>query len=194
MIVGLPGMGKTTTLISICRQLYEAGVTPVVFSYHDDIDTKLAERLGDLKMVDFNGLGFNPLRIDSSQQTAHVDIAGTLRDIFSSIFPDLGDLQLEELRQAIKQSYDDRGWGQSSSDVAPTIPPFRAFFDILSAKVKPNLGLLARLQELADYGFFDGAGEQASLLAEQRPTVIRIHGSTNGILQNAFSSFVLYRA
>jgi len=138
-------------------------------------------------------LGFNPLRIDAPRPTAHVDVAGTLRDIFSSIFPDLGDRQLEELRQAIKQSYDDRGWGERTD---PTIerstPPFRAFFDILRAKPKPNLGLLDRLQELEDYGFFDGTGEQASLLSELRPTIVRIHGTTNGMLQNAFSSFVLY--
>jgi DNA helicase HerA-like ATPase len=72
------------------------------------------------------------------------------------------------------------------------VPQFRAFFDILTTKPKPNLGLLARLQELADYGFFESAGDRASLLDEGRPTVVRIHGTTNGILQNAFSSFVLY--
>jgi DNA phosphorothioation-dependent restriction protein DptH len=193
MMVGLPGMGKTTSLINICRQLVRAGITPIVFSYHEDIDTKLAETLGDLNLVEYNCLGFNPLRIDAPQPTAHVDVAGTLRDIFSSIFPDLGDLQLEELRQAIKQSYDDLGWGDRSGfAVERSTPPFRAFFDILGSKPKPNLGLLARLQELADYGFFDGAGEQASLLEEVRPTIVRIHGTTNGILQNAFSSFVLY--
>lgn len=27
------------------------------------------------------------------------------------------------------------------------------------SKTKPNTNLLARLQELADYGFFDGTGE-----------------------------------
>jgi DNA polymerase III delta prime subunit len=193
MMVGLPGMGKTTSLINICRQLVKGGITPIIFSYHDDIDTKLAETLGDLNFVEYSGLGFNPLRIDAPRPTAHVDVAGTLRDIFSSIFPDLGDRQLEELRQAIKQSYDDRGWG-GRSDAMPeqSTPPFRAFFDILRSKPKPNLGLLDRLQELEDYGFFDGTGEQASLLSELRPTIVRIHGTTNGMLQNAFSSFVLY--
>ena len=38
-------------------------------------------------------------------------------------------------------------------------PSFRAFYNILSTKAKPNAGLLARLRELADYGFFDGEGE-----------------------------------
>jgi hypothetical protein len=193
MLVGLPGMGKTTCLINICRQLAGAGVVPIVFSYHDDIDEKLQESLGTLKFVDYDGLGFNPLRIDANQPTAYVDVAGSLRDIFASIFPDLGDLQLEELRQAIKQSYTDLGWGNRSAGAAQhPVPQFRAFFDILTTKPKPNLGLLARLQELADYGFFESAGDSASLLDELRPTVVRIHGTTNGMLQNAFSSFVLY--
>jgi DNA phosphorothioation-dependent restriction protein DptH len=188
LMVGLPGMGKTTCLINICRQLAKAAITPIVFSYHDDIDEKLAGVIGPLNLVDYDGLGFNPLRIDSDKSRAHIDVAGTLRDIFGSIFGDLGDLQLEELRQAIKQSYDDLGWGSGSR----ATPAFRTFFDILSAKNKPNQNLLARLRELADYGFFDGAGERASLLQERRPSIIRVHGTTNGMLQNAFSSFVLY--
>lgn len=193
MIVGLPGMGKTTCLINICRQLNDSGIAPVVFSYHDDIDDKLRETMGDLKLVDYDGLGFNPLRVDAPQPTAHVDVAGTLRDIFAAIFPDLGDLQLEELRQAIKQSYADLGWGDRSTElVERAIPKFGAFLDILTSKPKPNLGLLARLRELAGYGFFENTGDGASLLDEVRPTIVRIHGTTNGMLQNAFSSFVLY--
>ena len=46
MLVGLPGMGKTTALINICRQLFASGVAPVIFSYHDDIDEKLTEIVG----------------------------------------------------------------------------------------------------------------------------------------------------
>src|ERR1700722_4083752 len=133
MLVGLPGMGKTTALINICRQLAEAGIAPIVFSYHDDIDSKLVAALGSVNTVDFDGLGFNPLRVDGGEATAHVDVAGTLRDIFSSIFPELGDIQLEELRQAIKQSYDDLGWGRRQErTIAPAPPSFRAFFDILT--------------------------------------------------------------
>jgi hypothetical protein len=193
MMVGLPGMGKTTAPINICGQLADAEVAPIVFSYHEDIDAKLADALGPLNTTDFDGLGFNPLRVDSEAATAHIEVAGTLRDIFSSIFPELGDIQLEELRQAIKQSYDDLGWAiPRDSAERPATPAFRAFFDILKAKQKPNLNLLARLQELADYGFFDVAGERASLLDDSRPTLVRMHSTTNGMLQNAFSSFVLY--
>jgi hypothetical protein len=192
MLVGLPGMGKTVALTNICRQLSGAGVAPVLFSYHDDIDEKLTGLLGPMQIVDFDGLGFNPLRVDAAGPTAHVDVAGTLRDIFASIFPDLGDLQLEELRQAIKQSYDDLGWSTRALGTSPATPPFRAFFDILKSKPKPSANLIARLQELADYRFFDGTGAAGGLLDSGRPTLVRVHGSTNGMLQTAFASFVLY--
>ncbi|MBK1646380.1 hypothetical protein CKO25_17360 [Thiocapsa imhoffii] len=45
MILGLPGMGKTTCLINICVQLARQGITPIVFSYHQDIDEKLSHQL-----------------------------------------------------------------------------------------------------------------------------------------------------
>jgi DNA phosphorothioation-dependent restriction protein DptH len=191
MMVGLPGMGKTTALINISKQLTAAGISPVIFSYHDDIDEKLATAIGPLRTIDFDGLGFNPLRVDAPGPTAHIDVAGTLRDIFASIFPDLGEIQLEELRGAIKQSYDDLGWNAHCRD-RPQLPRFRAFFDILKSRARPNQNLLARLQELADYGFFDGDREEAGLLGDHRPMLVRVHLSTNDIIQRAFAAFVLY--
>ena len=191
MMVGLPGMGKTTALINIAKQLEAAGIAPVIFSYHDDIDEKLADTLGPLRTIDFDGLGFNPLRVDAPGPTAYIDVAGTLRDIFASIFPDLGEIQLEELRGAIKQSYDDLGWNDRGGD-RPDPPRFRTFVEILKSRPKPNQNLLARLQELTDYGFFDGEDGAASILMDHRPTLVRVHLSTNEIVQRAFSAFVLY--
>ena len=191
MMVGLPGMGKTTALINISKQLEAAGIAPVIFSYHDDIDEKLTDTLGPLRTIDFDGLGFNPLRVDAPGPTAYIDVAGTLRDIFASIFPDLGEIQLEELRGAIKQSYDDLGWNDRGGD-RPDPPRFRTFVDILKSRPKPNQNLLARLHELTDYGFFDGEDGAVSILMDHRPTLVRVHLSTNEIVQRAFSAFVLY--
>lgn len=191
MVVGLPGMGKTTALINICRQLTDAGIAPIVFSYHDDIDDKLTAAIGPMRKVAFDGLGFNPLRVDAAGATAHIDVAGTLRDIFSSIFPDLGEIQLEELRAAIRQSYANLGWGKQDGDRPPP-PAFRTFLDILRSRSKPNQNLLARLQELDDYGFFAPGNTDSGLLADARPTLVRVHLSTNDILQRAFAGFVLY--
>ena len=191
MMVGLPGMGKTTALINISEQLTAAGIAPVIFSYHDDIDDKLADAIGPMRTIDFDGLGFNPLRVDALGPMAYIDVAGTLRDIFASIFPDLGEIQLEELRGAIRQSYDDLGWNDRAAQ-RPAPPRFRTFLDILKSRPKPNQNLLARLQELDDYGFFDGEDGGSGILVDRKPTLIRVHLSTNEIVQRAFSSFVLY--
>lgn len=191
MMVGLPGMGKTTALINISKQLTAAGIAPVIFSYHDDIDEKLADAIGPMRTIDFDGLGFNPLRVDAPGPMAYIDVAGTLRDIFASIFPDLGEIQLEELRGAIRQSYDDLGWNDRAAQ-RPAPPRFRTFLDILKSRPKPNQNLLARLQELDDYGFFDGEDGGGGILVDRKATLIRVHLSTNEIVQRAFSSFVLY--
>jgi type IV secretory pathway VirB4 component len=193
MIVGQSGMGKTTCIINLCHQLVDQGITPLVFSYHDDIETKLGTRLGVLRFADIdNGLGFNPLRVVNSSIHGWLDNVGMLRDIFASVYPDLGDLQTNEIREAIKQSYSELGYGlPGTSPHDLQTPDFQRFFEILKQKPKPNAGVIARLEELHDYGFFRGTGDHSSLLEGRQPTIIRLHATQNEVLQNAMSSFVL---
>lgn len=192
MIVGLPGMGKTTCIINLCTQLMTAGIKPVIFSYHNDIETKLADQGVSLQFIDIdNGLGFNPLKVVTTQSHAWLDNVGRLRDIFAAIYPDLGEIQLNELREAIKKSYVDLGYGSVDEKNDLPVPEFGRFFEILRAKPKPNPGLIARLDELNDYGFFRSLNERSSILQFQQPTVIRVHATQNDALQNAIASFVL---
>ena len=197
MIVGLPGMGKTTSLITICRQMVAKGIAPIIFSYHDDIDEKLLAILGrEIQFVDYAGLGFNPLQVVSNRPLAYVDNISMLRDIFASIFPDLGDIQLGRLREALKHSYIDKGWcddgkGRSSLE----LPEFQAFYDYLRTSTKndkADKGLLTRLDELNDYGFFKSTDGTRSLLDGNKPVIIRIHQTQNEVLQKAFATFVLH--
>ncbi|TVR66282.1 MAG: ATP-binding protein [Candidatus Competibacteraceae bacterium] len=193
MILGQPGMGKTTCLINLCLQLTDRAITPIVFSYHQDIDEKLAARLADPPLtVRYAGLGFNPLQVDGNAPLAYLDNIGMLRDIFAAIFPELGDVQLGRLREALKQSYRDQGWETGQRGATPS---FRAFLDLLRADAKPDRGLLTllnRFSELDDYGLFEAGGALPSLLDQTRPALIEIHGTQNDYLQRAFATFVLY--
>ncbi|WP_411887713.1 ATP-binding protein [Hydrocarboniphaga effusa] len=190
LVVGLPGMGKTTSLIQICTQLKQSGISPVVFSYHEDIDEKLSIAFsGGVRKVSYSGLGFNPLQVVDEGPLAYMDNVGMLRDIFACIFPDLGDVQLGRLREALKRSYQDQGW---SIGVSGNVPAFRAFYDILRAEPKPDKPLLLRLDELADYGFFEATSGGQSLLDSSEPTLVQIHATQNDLLQRAFASFVLH--
>jgi len=194
MIVGLPGMGKTTCIANLCIQLSRMGVVPIVFSYHDDIEQILSQELGELKFVDMEmGIGFNPLRVVGRGPHAWIDNVAMLRDIFAAIYPDLGDLQTNEIREAIKQAYTDLGYG------VPGVPPgelptpeFQRFFDILRQKPKPNPGVIARLNELNDYGFYRHADDPSSLLEAEKPVIVRLYMNQNEVLQNALASFVLF--
>ena len=105
MIVGLPGMGKTTCLINICKKLVAGNVMPIIFSYHDDIDEKLTEVFPRIRLGAPSKLGFNPMRITHEGPLAHIESAGQLRDIFSAIFPDLGELQLEPARRRTRNGH-----------------------------------------------------------------------------------------
>ncbi len=195
MIVGLPGMGKTTTLLAMAKQLLQCGINPIVFSYHEDFDERIAEIVGaeHISFVDYNGLGFNPLRIVNPAPLAYLDNAGMLRDIFSAVFSELGDLQTEKIREAIKQSYLELGWGQNPEDgQALQTPEFQRFFEILLHQDKVNAGLMARLSELNDYGFFSSTGDTRSVLNQEGISIVRLHQTSNESLQKAFASFVLY--
>ncbi len=208
LVAGLPGMGKTTCLLNLCKQMIAADVRPIVFSYHEDIDERLellkgqgtvpgtGPSTGNVRFVDFDGLGFNPLRVlDRSWKSAHIDIAGIIRDIFMAIYPDLGPLQGAKIRTAVKQSFEELGWGGAADTESLGEPPFRRFLEIMRSEPKPGIGLknlLARLEELDDYGFFEVGKERGNLWNADRPTVIRIHRTKNDVLQNAFASLLLY--
>ncbi len=197
MIVGLPGMGKTTCLLNLCKQLLEQRISPIIFSYHQDIDERLVSDVGDVRFIDFDGLGFNPLHVlDRTSKFGYLDVAGALRDIFTAIFPELGDIQAEHIRKSIKDSFMEKGWGTSDlSSEKLEEPEFMRFFEILKDNPKPDRGLktlINRLEELADYGFFDVRETRASLWESDIPTIIRIHTSQNDNLQRAFASLVFY--
>ena len=194
LIAGLPGMGKTTCLLNLCRQMVTAGVHPIIFSYHQDIDERLVDLVTSVRFVDFDGLGFNPLTVTNPESPrAYLDVAGSLRDIFAAIYPELGDLQCESIRRAIKESFSEAGW--TGSEAGAREPDFSRFVEILRAEPKPDRGLrtlLARLTELDDYGFFDIGETRESLWSSDRPTVVRIHTTQNDALQRAFASLVFY--
>ena len=197
LVAGLPGMGKTTCLLNICKHMVAADVLPIIFSYHQDIDDRLQHSVEKIRFADFQGLGFNPLRvIDRTSPFGYLDVAGALRDIFAAIFPEIGDIQAERIRKAIKESFLEIGWGNPGTDLAGLAePPFRRFLEILRSEQKPDRGLralLSRLEELADYGFFDTGGGQPSIWESDAPVVIRIHKTQNANLQNAFASLVFY--
>ncbi len=196
LIGGLPGMGKTTCLLNLCKQMNEQGIVPIVFSFHQDIDEKLEEEIGSIRFVEPDKLDFNPLQImERDNRNAHLDAAAAIRDIFTAIFPDIGSVQTGKIREAVKKSFMEKGWGKEDATDEIEDPAFGRFVEILRQESKPDKGLrnlLTRLEELEDYGFFETRQAKGSLWESERPIVIRIHGTRNESLQRALASLVFY--
>src|SRR5262249_38526441 len=162
------------------------------------IDHRLSDLVPTVRFVDFQGLGFNPLEVvDRQSRLGYLDVSGALRDIFAAIFPELGDIQGESIRNAIKQSFIEKGWDSPNTNLDETREPdFGRFVEILRSNPKPDSGLralLARLGELADYGFFDLGESRESLWDGREPIVVRIHKTQNDVLQRAFAALVFYK-
>ncbi len=185
-------MGKTTLLLHLCRQMVAAHVWPIVFSYHQDIDSGLAQLGGSVHFMDADGLDFNPLQVeDRTSASAYLDVAGAVRDIFMAIFPELGNLQGEQIRTAIRSSFLELGWDHRGANPSTLQEPeFRRFMEILQSDPKTSPGLRPRLEELSDYGFFDIKEEQGDLWQSAQPIVIRVHSTQNENLQRALTSLV----
>lgn len=196
LVAGLPGMGKTTCLINIARRMHEQRVCPIVFSYAPDFDEKLAASVGGVDFVDVGRLDFNPLEVtDDHTPRAYVHVAGAVRDIFAAVYPDLGELQLNALRRAIVESFEAAGWGDAKTGETPA---FGDFVDRLRRTPRPDAGmrhLLARLDELADYGFFDAppGTPRPSLWTRTRPVVVPLHRQRAATLQTGLATLVLYK-
>ncbi|MFQ3581927.1 MAG: hypothetical protein SNJ49_08490 [Chloracidobacterium sp.] len=196
LVVGLPGMGKTTCLLNICAQMHRQRVCPLVFSYHQDFDEKLQSRIPAVDLLEVGRLSFNPLAVTTVEHPrAYVDVAGATRDIFAAMYPDLGDLQLGALRRAIVESFEERGW--STERVGET-PPFGRFVELLRQKARQDASLrrlLTRLDELEDYGFFKPPPTEPARDLWQRtaPVVVCLHREQSEVVQSAFAMLVLYQ-
>ncbi len=196
LVVGLPGMGKTTCLLNLCVQMYQHGVCPVAFSYHQDFDGKLQARLPQVDFLNVGQLSFNPLEVlNSGHPRAYVDVAGSVRDLFAAIYPDLGDLQLGAIRQALVESFRECGWDDQR--IGQT-PHFGRFVEIVRRQAVKDAALkrlLVRLSELEDYGFFQMLPGDAvrDLWQHNMPVVVCLHREQNELIQRAFAMLVFYK-
>lgn len=191
LVVGLSGTGKSVFLKRTCIGLFNLRIVPIVFDFHGDLEAHLVEAFPNTSVIKLSGgPGFNPMRVVGNTNTAWLDNIGRLRDIFAGIFPDLGDIQLNQIREAIKKSYRDLGYGNDLS--SNEVPEFQSVFENLKTGHRTDPKILMRLEELNDYSFFAKESESASLLDLPGPVVIDLHSIQNEILQRALASFALF--
>ena len=197
LIAGLPGMGKTTCLLNLCNQMMAAGIRPIVFSYHQDIDERLGQSADSVRFIDFDGLGFNPLEVVDRGLGWRISMWRVRCGIFSRPFIRNSVTFKPSASAGPSRKVSLNRDGETPMRLTADLqePTFGRFAEILRGDPKPDRGLrtlLARLEELEDYGFFNLRESHSSLWESEQPTVIRIHTTQNDNLQRAFASLVFY--
>ena len=110
LVVGIPGMGKTTTVLNTCVQLADSGVAPFVIDFHGDLASNLRAN-GRHAAVVFDaagGLDFNPLDPGSGfreRNDTWVEHYYEVAEIIGDLFPMLGELQIAEIRDTLRDCY-----------------------------------------------------------------------------------------
>lgn len=174
LIVGIPGMGKTTAVINICRELARRTIYPFVIDFHGDIATALHADCGPrqaLVLDAASGLQFNPLELDTQRREKPkgwreqvYDIA----EIFGDIFPDFGQIQREQIREYLTRAYRDAGFTDEPSHDRPAPSP-KAFWHHLDMGAKEEKAvrkITARLGSIFEFHLFSSDTTETHLLDE----------------------------
>jgi DNA helicase HerA-like ATPase len=124
-----------------------------------------------------------------------VDVAGAVRDLFAAMYPDLGDLQLGAIRQALVDSFRECGWDDQRTGQTPHFGRFVEIIRQRAVKETALKRLLVRLNELEDYGFFQTLSGEAARDLWQRdvPVVVCLHREQSELIQRAFAMLVFYK-
>lgn len=202
LIVGIPGMGKTTSVLNICTTLSQADVQPFVVDFHGDLARGLKELLGPTtcQVLDAgDGLSFNPLELDPVRQA---DARGwkvhcfEVAEILSNLYPSFGELQVGLIRGTLMQCYEGAGFRSSHHDASA--PQFQEFWRCLSSKAETDREvrkIATRLEPVFHLGLFREDLAASFSLPEllAQPTVLDLHRLELEENQRVAASFFLQR-
>jgi Helicase HerA, central domain len=195
-ITGETGSGKTQATKAILRDLMGGcGLPGLILDFKDDYSRPEYTEAEDLTVEDasFGGLPFNPLEPATDPSSGRVNPMSHIHqigEILKRVYR-LGDQQTFHLREAIKESY-----GQRGLKTAAHVPDEGASWPTLD-DVRPilaeggNDALLGRLSPIFDLGLFADPGEAslADLLDGQ--VVIRLSQLPGDQVKNAVAELLL---
>lgn len=197
-ITGIPGQGKSWTIMRILLELAKYHVPALVFDFHGQLGdgTNPFARSAQPTVLDAAiGLPFSPFECDTeSMATGWQATAFGIAEIVGSVCG-LGDIQRDALYQCIRDSYIALGF----EDAAPgEVLPYPSLTEILwriekLERQQRTNNLAARLRPLLEFDIFRPPEESRSSLisAIKQGLVIDLHQLPSEMLQTLVGAFVL---
>lgn len=196
-VTGIPGQGKSWTIINILNQLAGDDVPALVFDFHGQFGEDGATYVNSEKPQFINaayGLPFSPFETDeSSMRTNWKATAMGVSEVFGYVCG-LGEIQQDVLYQSIRDAYRSCGFGDEHSDVSeyPSLENVLNRIERLERESRTQ-NLTARLRPLFEMDIFHHDPEdQVDLIKTiMSGLVIELHELPSETLQLMASAFVL---
>jgi DNA phosphorothioation-dependent restriction protein DptH len=196
-ITGIPGQGKSWTIINILNQLAEHGVPALVFDFHGQFGEDGSDYVKTAQPRVINaayGLPFSPFETDeSSLRTNWLSTAMGVSEIFEYVC-NLGEIQRDVLFRCIRDAYKSFGFDENTSSVStyPTLENVLNRLERMERETRTQ-NLTARLRPLFEMDIFHHDLEDQSDLIETilNGLVIELHELPSETLQLMASAFIL---
>lgn len=182
-ILGMPGQGKSWTILRILQQFETIGLPSLIFDYHGQFSHSLNSKHKRLDIA--TGLDFSPFDPGSiDYKITSMQIA----DIVCHVV-DLGDMQRDLVYRALKVSYENCGYGSERSKSLPTIEAFFSELETLEAATGVR-NASARLRPLLDFNIFS-AKPKADFADLYKGAIVNFSNIPVALIQDVAGAFIL---
>ncbi|MBI4499125.1 MAG: ATP-binding protein [Chloroflexi bacterium] len=198
-ITGIPGQGKSWTVLRLLSELARQGVPALSFDFHGQlgaVDSPYRRTAEPVVLDAAEGLPFSPFECSTSLRAASWDATAlAVAEIFDYVCR-LGDIQRDVLFQCIRDAYRAFGFGGTSEGDEPTEYP--TLQDVLhrlerAEQQRHVQNVLARCRPLLEMDLFrPPVGSRNNVLDSiQRGLVVDLHNLSSANLQLATGAFLL---
>ena len=200
-VTGIPGQGKSWTILRLLGELGRHGVPSLVFDFHGQFTDGASPYMENPRPVILDaaeGLPFSPFELsadggESSWKAATYELA----EIFGYV-AGLGEIQQDAMRQAIRAAYVRYGYdepidarSEGRERTPPTLTDVLRQLERLEA-TRRTANVLARCRPLLEMDLFRPVAGAPNLISLARQgLVIDLHGLYAESLQLAAGAFVL---
>ena len=187
-IAGMPGQGKSSTLMRIIDSLKKQGLPSLIFDYHGQFAGDMPNHFPILNIAD--GLPFSPFEASGRRGDSYKINAFQVAEIFESLAK-LGPIQRDHVYKTLLRIYQEGGFDETSIGKSPSVSKFMASLEEEEKSKSGGQNALSRLRPLLDFGLFSETSSREFGEFLKSGAIIDLSENPIPIIQDAAGAFIL---